>query len=58
MTDPEFADRTYIEPVTVECLEKIIAARKPRSCRSLGHPGKLVLFPTLGGQTALTPPWG
>ena len=42
MTDPEFADATYIEPLTVEFLEKIIAAERPSA-----------LLPTLGGQTAL-----
>ncbi len=42
MTDPEFADVTYIEPLTVDILEKIIAAEKPSA-----------LLPTLGGQTAL-----
>ncbi|MDD5194600.1 MAG: carbamoyl-phosphate synthase large subunit, partial [Candidatus Omnitrophica bacterium] len=42
MTDPEFADATYIEPVTVEVLEKIIEKEKPDAC-----------LPTLGGQTAL-----
>ena len=42
MTDPEFADVTYIEPLTVEFLEKIIAAERPDA-----------LLPTLGGQTAL-----
>src|SRR3954471_11116079 len=42
MTDPEFADVTYIEPLTLEFLEKIIAAEKPSA-----------LLPTLGGQTAL-----
>ena len=42
MTDPEFADVTYIEPLNVEILEKIIAAEKPSA-----------LLPTLGGQTAL-----
>jgi carbamoyl-phosphate synthase large subunit len=42
MTDPEFADVTYIEPLTVEILEKIIAVEKPDA-----------LLPTLGGQTAL-----
>ena len=42
MTDPEFAARTYIEPITVEIIEKIIAAEKPMRC-----------CPTLGGQTAL-----
>tara|TARA_B110000008_G_scaffold29604_1_gene26501 strand:+ start:4409 stop:7660 length:3252 start_codon:yes stop_codon:yes gene_type:complete len=42
MTDPEFADVTYIEPLTVDALEKIIAAERPDA-----------LLPTLGGQTAL-----
>src|ERR1700683_4509374 len=42
MTDPEFATRTYIEPITVEILEKIIEREKPDA-----------LLPTLGGQTAL-----
>ncbi len=52
MTDPEFADRTYIEPITPECVEKIIA-RETDELRRLGATGKLVLLPTLGGQTAL-----
>jgi carbamoyl-phosphate synthase large subunit len=42
MTDPEMAERTYIEPMTVESVEKIIEAEKPD-----------VILPTLGGQTAL-----
>ncbi|WP_020676246.1 carbamoyl-phosphate synthase large subunit [Geopsychrobacter electrodiphilus] len=42
MTDPDFADRTYIEPVTPETLTKIIAKERPDA-----------LLPTLGGQTAL-----
>ena len=42
MTDPEFADRTYVEPITPEVIEKIIIAEKPDA-----------LLPTLGGQTAL-----
>src|SRR4051812_3958233 len=42
MTDPELADATYIEPLTVDVLEKIIAREKPDA-----------LLPTLGGQTAL-----
>src|ERR1039458_5709021 len=42
MTDPEFASRTYIEPITPEVVEKIIAREKPDA-----------LLPTLGGQTAL-----
>src|SRR5215216_2127440 len=66
MTDPEFADRTYIEPITPECVEKIII-RELEEMKRLGvstaplEPGnskpeppyKLVLLPTLGGQTAL-----
>jgi carbamoyl-phosphate synthase large subunit len=52
MTDPEFADRTYIEPITPEAVDKIIA-REVEEMRRLGAQGKLVLLPTLGGQTAL-----
>jgi carbamoyl-phosphate synthase large subunit len=62
MTDPEFADRTYIEPITPECVEKIII-REKEEMRKMGvsqnpdastkTPHKLVLLPTLGGQTAL-----
>jgi carbamoyl-phosphate synthase large subunit len=61
MTDPEFADRTYIEPITPECVEKIILREVeemkrlgvPVSPASAGVAHKLVLLPTLGGQTAL-----
>jgi carbamoyl-phosphate synthase large subunit len=89
MTDPEFADRTYIEPITPECVEKIIIREKEEMKRmgvpiEMGSTGyqpvpagnlpagsgrqvadqhgqvgrstqanKLVLLPTLGGQTAL-----
>ncbi len=52
MTDPEFADRTYIEPITPECVEKIIV-RELAEMKRLGAKGELVLLPTLGGQTAL-----
>ena len=52
MTDPEFADRTYIEPITPETVEKIIEIEKKEIEKS-GTEGKLVLLPTLGGQTAL-----
>jgi carbamoyl-phosphate synthase large subunit len=52
MTDPEFADRTYIEPITPEAVEKIIA-REAEDMRRTDARGKLVLLPTLGGQTAL-----
>jgi len=52
MTDPEFADRTYIEPITPEAVEKIIV-REKAEMKKIGAVGKLVLLPTLGGQTAL-----
>jgi carbamoyl-phosphate synthase large subunit len=42
MTDPELADRTYIEPITPEIIEKIIALERPDA-----------LLPTMGGQTGL-----
>src|SRR5476649_2136266 len=42
MTDPELADATYIEPITPEFVEKIIARERPDA-----------LLPTMGGQTAL-----
>src|SRR5256712_856223 len=42
MTDPEFADRTYIEPITAEVIEAIIEREKPDA-----------ILPTMGGQTAL-----
>jgi carbamoyl-phosphate synthase large subunit len=42
MTDPEIADRTYIEPLIPEIIEKIIAKERPNA-----------LLPTMGGQTAL-----
>ncbi|HTC63905.1 MAG TPA: carbamoyl-phosphate synthase large subunit, partial [Candidatus Saccharimonadales bacterium] len=42
MTDPEIADRTYVEPLTKEYLEKIISVERPQA-----------LLPTVGGQTAL-----
>src|SRR5437867_4867638 len=42
MTDPEFADRTYVEPLTAQYLEAIIARERPDA-----------LLPTVGGQTAL-----
>src|SRR6266436_627906 len=41
MTDPEFADRTYIEPMTVDVLERIIAAEKPDALRSEEHTSEL-----------------
>jgi carbamoyl-phosphate synthase large subunit len=42
MTDPDFADRTYIEPITLEVVEKVIECERPDA-----------LLPTMGGQTAL-----
>src|SRR5579863_15787 len=42
MTDPEFADRTYVEPLTAEYIEAVIARELPDA-----------LLPTVGGQTAL-----
>ena len=38
MTDPEFADATYVEPITTETLEKVIASRAPG--RRAAHPGR------------------
>jgi carbamoyl-phosphate synthase large subunit len=42
MTDPDFADRTYVEPMTLPVLEQVISAERPDA-----------LLPTIGGQTAL-----
>src|SRR5215831_14261851 len=42
MTDPEFADATYVEPITTEFLTKVIERERPDA-----------ILPTLGGQTAL-----
>jgi carbamoyl-phosphate synthase large subunit len=42
MTDPELADATYVEPLTVEVLDKVLAREKPSA-----------ILPTLGGQTGL-----
>lgn len=42
MTDPEMADRTYVEPITLEVVEKVIERERPDA-----------LLPTMGGQTAL-----
>jgi carbamoyl-phosphate synthase large subunit len=52
MTDPEFAERTYIEPILPDTIEKIIVREKAEMER-MGATGKLALLPTLGGQTAL-----
>ena len=50
MTDPEMADRTYIEPLTKTYLEEII---RQESEMLRGQSGKFALLPTVGGQTAL-----
>src|SRR6202034_1944935 len=42
MTDPELSDRVYVEPLTPEFVERVIAAERPQA-----------LLPTMGGQTAL-----
>jgi carbamoyl-phosphate synthase large subunit len=47
MTDPDMADRTYIEPITPEIVAKIIAKER------YAVPGGFALLPTMGGQTAL-----
>jgi carbamoyl-phosphate synthase large subunit len=47
MTDPELADRTYVEPITPEIVAKIIAKER------YAAPGGFALLPTMGGQTAL-----
>ncbi|MBX3320155.1 MAG: carbamoyl-phosphate synthase large subunit [Nitrospira sp.] len=47
MTDPEMADRTYVEPITVEVVENVIARERPDA-----------LLPTMGGQTALNTTMG
>src|SRR6516164_2997723 len=46
MTDPGLADATYVEPITPEVVARIIEKERPDA-----------LLPTMGGQTALTPPW-
>src|SRR6201986_2140089 len=52
MTDPEMADRTYIEPLTKTYLEEIIR-REVEMLKADGKAGKFALLPTVGGQTAL-----
>ena len=52
MTDPEMADRTYIEPLTVTYLEEIIRVEAEMLAAS-GKPGTFAVLPTVGGQTAL-----
>ncbi len=52
MTDPESPDRTYIEPITPECVEQIIV-RELETIEQSGAGGTPVLLPTPGRQTAL-----
>jgi carbamoyl-phosphate synthase large subunit len=52
MTDPEMADRTYIEPLTLTYLEEIIRVEAEMLAAS-GSPGIFAVLPTVGGQTAL-----
>ncbi|HZD31471.1 MAG TPA: carbamoyl phosphate synthase large subunit, partial [Candidatus Angelobacter sp.] len=52
MTDPEMADRTYIEPLTLTYLEEIIRVETDMLVAS-GTPGIFAVLPTVGGQTAL-----
>src|ERR1700716_2425111 len=52
MTDPDLADRTYIEPLTREYLEEIIRIES-EMLRDSGDKGAFALLPTVGGQTAL-----
>jgi len=52
MTDPEMADRTYIEPLTLTYLEEIIRVEADMLASS-GRPGVFAVLPTVGGQTAL-----
>ncbi|HKT34149.1 MAG TPA: carbamoyl-phosphate synthase large subunit [Nitrospira sp.] len=47
MTDPELADRTYVEPITLDVVEKVIERERPDA-----------LLPTMGGQTALNATMG
>ena len=52
MTDPEMADRTYIEPLTLSFLEEIIRVEAEMLAAG-GRPGIFAVLPTVGGQTAL-----
>ncbi len=52
MTDPELADRTYIEPLSLPYVEEILRI-ETEMLRQEGRPGKFALLPTVGGQTAL-----
>ncbi len=50
MTDPDVADRTYIEPLTTDYVEEILRVETEKMA---GHEGKFAVLPTVGGQTAL-----
>src|SRR6516165_10830652 len=52
MTDPEMADRTYIEPLTLTYLEEILRVETDMLAES-GKSGVFAVLPTVGGQTAL-----
>ena len=52
MTDPEFADRTYLEPLTLQYLEEIIRVEAEMLASGSGG-GMFAILPTVGGQTAL-----
>jgi len=62
MTDPDLADRTYVEPLTIEYVEEILRIETEMLANGPGieipgvpgrAPGKFALLPTVGGQTAL-----
>ena len=52
MTDPEVADRTYVEPLTARYVEEILRIESAR-LKASGAPGVFAVLPTVGGQTAL-----
>ncbi len=52
MTDPEVADRTYVEPLTAKYVEEILRVES-ELLQSNGRPGVFAVLPTVGGQTAL-----
>ena len=56
MTDPEFADRTYIEPITPECIEKIIVREKDEMAK-LGAKGKLGVHYSHHGHAFTAEDW-
>ena len=52
MTDPEVADRTYVEPLTAKYVEEILRV-ETNMLQASGKPGVFAILPTVGGQTAL-----